>query len=521
MKTERDNAPSSKGPVQRPADQRLPVGNRPAARQPPAYGIDLADAGAAAAAAVELPGSAATRHPPSEAWHVVQQRQSALQAKDAPGLDAVAADCPPVAAGARAQASSGGGNPLPRDVQSKMEGAFGTDLSPVRTHDGSLAQSVGALAVTQGADIHFAPGLYAPHTNWGQQLLGHELTHVLQQASGRVQATRQRKGWGVNSDTTLEREADEMGARAARGQAVHLPGLDARRNAGTFRAGIQDFHATHPAAAIRQGQGRVLGRAPTTAHPDSSGVLQCYGSVDYAANVWPAATGKKTTNLKNEAGDFKVDHGLTQIPGAGDGEYEIRIEMTPTKKTQGSTIRFVQAVRRGTTPGNWSTKAADSGMDADRARRAAEGGWRVDRADPTTDKTPFYSHQIDGGGALQSLGNAGAGTYGGAKPFLYDAPAVLDPSVLEFSSDAMDDTTGASFGKVAWGFQYSSAAKTYQEETPRLLPASTNWFLNLFSEDRRRVAGERAGRQKWNEVYGAGGTGKTAGDANVKKVLGV
>ena len=83
----------------------------------------------------------------------------------------------------------------------------------------------------------------------------------------------------------------------------------------------------------------------------------------------------------------------------------------------------------------------------------------------------------------------------------------------------MDDATGVSYGKVAWGFQYNSATKTYKEENPRMLPMSTNWFLNIFSEDRRRVAGERAGRVKWNEVYGAGGTGTTAGDANVRKVL--
>jgi len=191
--------------------------------------------------------------------------------------------------------------------------------------------------------------------------------------------------------------------------------------------------------------------------------------------------------------------------------------MTPNKKTQGSNIRFVQAVRRGTTPGNWSTKATDPGMTADRAARAAAGGWRVDRADPSRDKTPFYGHQIDATGTLVNLSNARPGSFGGAKPYLYDAPSVSDPLALEFSSDAMDDATGVSFGKVAWGFQYSSAAKTYQEETPRMLPMSTNWFLNLFSEDRRRVAGERAGREKWNEVYGPGGTG----DTNVKKVLGV
>src|SRR5262249_52833569 len=56
-----------------------------------------------------------------------------------------------------------GGAPMPADVQSKMESAFGADFSQVRLHEGPFAPSVSALAATQGTDIHFAPGLYAPH----------------------------------------------------------------------------------------------------------------------------------------------------------------------------------------------------------------------------------------------------------------------------------------------------------------------------------------------------------------------
>lgn len=419
---------------------------------------------------------------------------------------------------------SSGGKTIPKDVRFKMEEAFGEDFSRVRLHEGPLAQSVGALAATQGTDIHFAPGLYAPHSQQGQRLLGHELAHVVQQASGRVSATSQRHGVGVNNDRGLEREADEMGIKAARGESVRLPAHSAQKNAGVFRTGIRDAQDGHPADAIGQGQGGVLGQsAPAVQKKDSSSVIQCFGAVSYEANVWPVETGKKTTNLTNDFGTFKVDHGLSKDPAttANWGEYEISIEMTPNEKTKGSTIRFVQSVRRGTTPGNWSSKSTDSGMNADRARRAAEGGWRVDRADPTKAKTPFYGHQIDTTGTLTATSHARPGAFGGDKPYLYDAAGVLDPNVMEFSSDAMDDKTGVSFGKVAWGFQYSSASKTYQEETPRMLPATTNWFLNMFSEDARRVAGEQAGRAKWNEVYGAGGTGTTAGDADVQKVLGM
>jgi hypothetical protein len=115
----------------------------------------------------------------------------------------------------------GGGAPLPAPVQAKMEHAFDADLSSVRVHEGSEAGALGAQAFAQGTDIHFAPGHYDPGSTAGQELIGHELAHVVQQSQGRVTSGRQNKGGAaVNDDPSLEREADEMGARAARGERV-------------------------------------------------------------------------------------------------------------------------------------------------------------------------------------------------------------------------------------------------------------------------------------------------------------
>lgn len=104
---------------------------------------------------------------------------------------------------------------IPDMVKQRMEGSFGTDFSSVRVHpESSKAPEVGALAYTQGTDIHFAPGQFKPDTSAGQQLLGHELTHVIQQAEGRVQSTTEIGGMAVNDDAGLEREADLMGSIA-------------------------------------------------------------------------------------------------------------------------------------------------------------------------------------------------------------------------------------------------------------------------------------------------------------------
>lgn len=122
------------------------------------------------------------------------------------------------AGGRAAMPATGGGKPLPDEVRAKLEASFGADFSAVRIHEGPEAAAVGALAFTRGTDIFFAPGQYQPETERGRELLAHELGHVVQQAQGRVRATAQAKGVAINDDDGLEREADEMSARAMRGE---------------------------------------------------------------------------------------------------------------------------------------------------------------------------------------------------------------------------------------------------------------------------------------------------------------
>lgn len=106
-----------------------------------------------------------------------------------------------------------------------MENSFGTSFSNVSIKtDSDQAKSLGALAFTQGNNVHFAPGHYNPHTPSGQALLGHELTHVVQQRAGRVPVPHQSKGSPVNADPSLETEADQLGAKAAHGESVKVPG---------------------------------------------------------------------------------------------------------------------------------------------------------------------------------------------------------------------------------------------------------------------------------------------------------
>ena len=137
------------------------------------------------------------------------------------------ADADPVAP---VQFQRGGGSPLPADLATSMGAAFGADFGDVQLHRGSSAATqMGARAFASGSDIHLAPGQDITGQA-GRELLGHELTHVVQQRAGRV--STQAKG-GLNRDSSLEAEADVLGAKAARGEKVQVSGKAAAAPSGS------------------------------------------------------------------------------------------------------------------------------------------------------------------------------------------------------------------------------------------------------------------------------------------------
>jgi hypothetical protein len=134
---------------------------------------------------------------------------------------------------------TGAGQPLPPAVRQKMEAFFGANFSDVRVHTGMHASSIGALAFTQGSDIHFAVGHYSPSTPQGQRILAHELAHVVQQRSARVRnpfAT----GVAIVRDAALEAEAEQASRKYATFQApvaqrLRGPLVQPRMAAGTIQ----------------------------------------------------------------------------------------------------------------------------------------------------------------------------------------------------------------------------------------------------------------------------------------------
>jgi len=82
-------------------------------------------------------------------------------------------------------ALDGVGAPMPPSLQYDMGRRLGHDFSKVRIHtDAPAAQSaqgIGASAYTVGSDIVFGPDMYRPSSPEGQELVAHELGHVIEQ----------------------------------------------------------------------------------------------------------------------------------------------------------------------------------------------------------------------------------------------------------------------------------------------------------------------------------------------------
>ena len=81
-----------------------------------------------------------------------------------------------------------GGQALQDSTRQQFEGFFGTDLGDVRVHADAkaaeLSRTLGADAFTVGSNVFFGAGKFSPGNDSGNNLLAHELTHVVQQNSG-------------------------------------------------------------------------------------------------------------------------------------------------------------------------------------------------------------------------------------------------------------------------------------------------------------------------------------------------
>jgi hypothetical protein len=125
------------------------------------------------------------------------QMKSLMQCREAIGGGQASTDLESSINSAR-----GGGQPLDTDLQRSMGQVMGADFSGVKVHTNAQAdqlnQSIQAKAFTTGQDVFFRQGTYEPGSRGGQELIAHELTHVVQQLRNKgdrdqVQRARENK----------------------------------------------------------------------------------------------------------------------------------------------------------------------------------------------------------------------------------------------------------------------------------------------------------------------------------------
>ncbi|MBV7298295.1 DUF4157 domain-containing protein [Enterovibrio sp. NIFS-20-8] len=105
---------------------------------------------------------------------------------------------------------------MPESLRQRARETFGQALPDVQFYTGGRAQHytrlLQAKAFTAGRDVYFGAGFYRPDTPEGLRLIGHELTHVVQQRRGLAFSKLHGEG------DTYEQEADRGGDAFAAGE---------------------------------------------------------------------------------------------------------------------------------------------------------------------------------------------------------------------------------------------------------------------------------------------------------------
>lgn len=96
----------------------------------------------------------------------------------------------------------------------RVHESFGIAPEELKLRESSEVERMGARATAQGDVIRFAPGEYRPDTREGEEILGHELYHLTEQAGGLAPNV---PGTDVLFDGGREAAGDRAGATFASG----------------------------------------------------------------------------------------------------------------------------------------------------------------------------------------------------------------------------------------------------------------------------------------------------------------
>ncbi|MFZ6765717.1 DUF4157 domain-containing protein [Undibacterium sp. Di26W] len=187
-----------------------------------------------------------------------------------------------------AAAPRGAGLAMPGRLRQGIESLSGMSMKHVKVHyNASQPTQYRAHAYAQGSHIYLAPGqeMHLPHEAW----------HVVQQAQGRVAPTARTHGVAVNTDQSLEHEADRMGARAAQ---------DAHGGPGARQA-ARPLQFSHVGEGTVQRREKTINATAKTQSGQTSSVTFTSGKFEFAPktrpNVYAEVGLKMEANLYQES----------------------------------------------------------------------------------------------------------------------------------------------------------------------------------------------------------------------------
>lgn len=347
---------------------------------------------------------------------------------------------------------------LPAKLQSNMETSLGQDFSNVGIHTNSQkAVQMKARAFTQSEQIHFAPGEFNPGSTSGQNLIGHEFTHIAQQRAGVVKPTKAlKKGEMINDDRGLESEADNFGRKAARGETIskyRSASLGMRNSVRTAQAksnvmqmAMQETHlgkfyddtyALTSSGSRRRGVDMVLRFEPKPlVDAELIGLTQSVQTVHNGSHFYP-----NSDNFYDSRAIQSTD--AQNNPHTGMSDEGTRIDRV---KSRNNPIYGSQSLTS-------SQNLEDTNLDNNTTSKATKVG--LSSLDPTANST--YQLGYNYKDSSNSLKNKAA--------ILADGPSIGSVDVSKNSAQYFETTAlaikgnqqGTYYGSVQWGWETDNA----------------------------------------------------------------
>ncbi len=192
-----------------------------------------------------------------------------------------------------------GGESLPDSVRAAIEPQMEHDFSDVRIHTDTeandLSHQLEARAFTTGNDIFFQEGDYQPDTEDGMKLLGHEMTHVVQQGGAPQTVSAkflQRQDIEVEEEQAATKDTGQT-ETATEGTVEQSPATETAEQTGSSASaagGARGFN-TEVAAQIRDAMMRPIEQAAEEAlsasPPDIQGAVSLIAQAIVAISEAP------------------------------------------------------------------------------------------------------------------------------------------------------------------------------------------------------------------------------------------